>query len=47
VELLFDNEHGALAELPFAEVSFVRRTDLVEELEASEVPVAWRYCSWG
>jgi chromosome segregation ATPase len=25
VELLFDNEDGALAELPFAEVSFVRR----------------------
>jgi hypothetical protein len=40
VELLFDNEHGALAELHFAEVSFVRRTNLVEELEASEVPVA-------
>ncbi|MEK6276297.1 MAG: AAA family ATPase [Actinomycetota bacterium] len=25
VELLFDNEDGALAELPFAEVSFIRR----------------------
>src|ERR1700694_938636 len=25
VELLFDNEDGALADLPFAEVSFMRR----------------------